>query len=430
MLESPIAQQRSVNIKSWIVCFTASLFIFYTFILMNLPNSLGDEILRLFSINAHQLGIISATYFYANLIFLVPAGILLDNFSTRWLILSGILLSLLGTICFLFPVSVTLLIVGRFITGIGSAFSFISCVKIASRWFPPYRMGLITGFMTTIAMSGGIVAQTPSALLISHFGWNKAIICYLVLGVIILLLVSGLVVEQPYSNQTIKKDISFSKSQLKLYWQDFHLSILNRQNWLAGIYASFIAQPIYLLGGLWGIIYLEQVHLLSKLNASYITSMIFVGGIIGTPCIGWISDKIRLRRLPMMISLILCFFTLFAIIYLPHPSFGLLLLLFLLLGVFTSSQVLSYPVVAESNAVNLTATASSIVSICAIGGGSIFEPLFGWLMGFGWSGKIENYMPIYSLANYRLAFSLFLIGIVASFIALLILKETCCKPRE
>ena len=82
----------------------------------------------------------------------------------------------------------------------------------------------------------------------------------------------------------------------------------------------------------------------------------------------------------MIIGAIISLFLILSVMFLANLGFTSLLLLFFALGFITSTQVISYPTVAESNSKLLTATSVSVVSLCVISGGAIFDPVFGWLI--------------------------------------------------
>src|SRR5580765_1492945 len=84
----------------WLVVLTAALFFFYEFIQMNLFDAINVELRQAFNLNAPQLGQLSSMYFYANAVFLFPAGSLLDRFSTKKLLLFATLITTLGTFAF------------------------------------------------------------------------------------------------------------------------------------------------------------------------------------------------------------------------------------------------------------------------------------------------------------------------------------------
>src|SRR5579872_5459039 len=89
---------KTVHTKlAWVVILTASLFFFYQFIQMNLFNSINEQLRETYHLDAVQLGQLFSMYFYANFIFLIPAGSLLDRFSTRKILLCAIGVSTIGT---------------------------------------------------------------------------------------------------------------------------------------------------------------------------------------------------------------------------------------------------------------------------------------------------------------------------------------------
>lgn len=420
--------QEDTSSRPWIVCFSAALFFFYEFIQMNMFNTVSADLMRDFAISATQLGNLSAIYFYANLLFLPVAGMLLDRFSTRIIILITLLLCAIGIGSFALAHTLVIAGMARFLSGIGSAFCFLSSIRLASRWFPAQKMAMVTGLIVTMAMTGGLVAQTPLTFVVDLVGWRHALLLDAGLGFIIAGIVWCLVRDYPAGSQAQR--VSASKLSLGNSLQNWRTAYLKGQNWLGGIYVSLMNLPIALLGAIWGNLYLVQVHQLSRLQASYITMALFIGTIIGGPILGWLSDHLQRRRSPMIVSAILSLLLTFAIIYPTALSLGLYLILFFALGFITSAQVISYPLVAENNPKALTATSVSVVSFCAIGGYAVFQPLFGWLMDLHYHGIASNSMRVYSASDFHLALFIMPAGFIIALLAALFVRETYCQRKE
>ncbi|MDQ8039462.1 MAG: MFS transporter [Rickettsiella sp.] len=428
----PISNLKSTIFQAskyqpWLVCLSAALFFFYEFIQMGMFNSISQELMQSFSINASQLGFLSATYFYADVIFLLFAGILVDRISIRVIILSAMIMVVLATIVFAFSHSLLLAAFSHFVSGIGNAFCFLSCVKLATRWFSSQRLAFVIGVIITIAMVGGVMAQTPFTLLTQGLGWRGAVLANAGLGIVITFIVYVFVRDYPQyqapelmTEKSLAASSSVKKSILSV--------LLNKQNGLGGVYTCFLNLPIILLGELWGVMYLTQVHHLLKTQASVVAMMIFVGTIMGSPFVGWFSDTIGKRRLPMIISALLSLLVLLCIMFLPGLNFFTLFILFLLLGFFTSAQIISYPLVAESNPRHLTGTATGLASILIMGGGAVFQPLFGWLMDLHWDQTLNHGVANYSPGNYFYGLAIMPIAFVVSIIAACFLRETNCQP--
>jgi MFS family permease len=411
-----------------LICFCGSLFFFYEFIQMNMLNSLGVYLVKEFSINATQLGVLSSWYFYANLMCIPLAGILLDRISTRKVIIYAMIICTLGTLLFSNSHSLSLLATCRFFTGMGSAFCLLSAVRLASRWFAPRRMALITGFVVTMAMLGGVVAQTPMTLLAELMGWRHALWVDTGLGVLIILLITIFVRDYPpgaHANhrqeQQALKEIGF--------WQAKKIAFGGYRNWLAGLFTCFLNLPISLLGALWGNTYLQAVYHLSATNASYVTSMIFLGTVFGSPTAGWISDRIGLRKLPMLIGGIFSLMITLLLIFVTNMTTTELVVLFLLLGFFSSAQIISYPLVSELSPRILTATSVSVVSFTCIAGYAVFQPLFGRIMDAHWNGHLVNGIRIYAASDYRFAIWILPAAFLIAIFSVFFLKESYCRSE-
>lgn len=413
---------------AWVVTLTASLFFFYEFIQMNLFNAISVDLMRDFHLDASQLGHLSSMYFYANAIFLFPAGLMLDRFSTKKLLLFAVILCTLGTLIFGWAPTFTVAAIGRFMVGIGASFCFLSCIRISSRWFPPNKMAFVTGIIVTVAMSGGLMAQTPFTLLSQAVGWRYAVLIDAGLGVLIGLAIKFMVADRPpdsHANAAAEKHVL----QTMGFWHSIRLVLSNPYNWLGGLYTLLLNLPVFLLGALWGINYLSQVHHISNLQASYATAMFFLGVIFGSPAFGWFSDHIGRRVLPMIIGAVLSFIAILLLMYIPNLSLTAIIVLFFVIGFVTSSQVLSYPTIAELNPLALTGTAVSVDSVLIMSSGFIFQPLFGWMMELNWDGTMVNGAPVYSAHDFQNAMLIMPIGFVLGLIVAFFIKETYCKSQ-
>ena len=412
--------------KAWWVCFSAAFFFFYEFIQMHMFNAINLELREAFHVTATGLSMLSSTYLLGDLIFLLPAGFLLDRFSVRSILLISIAVCIVGTWGFAGAHNLYWAAFFHVLSGCGNAFCFLSCIMLVSRWFPPKRQAFVIGLVVTCAFLGGAVAQTPLAWLASTVGWRLALLYDGILGFFVMLLIFIHVVDHPFDAhdpevQKHTQTLGFVKS--------FAQVIKNRQNWLGGIYTSFLNLPIMVLDAIWGIAYLQKVYGLNTLQASHVTSMIFFGSMLGCPLVGWISDHMSLRCKPMVVGAILSLLCMLAIIFIPNLSYTWLVLLFFLIGVFTSTQIITYPWVAESNPPMITGTAMGFVSLLIMGGAAVAQVLFGKLLDLQWQGLIDAGQRIYSVGNYQFAMLLFPIAIAIALASLFLARETYCHSQ-
>src|SRR3990167_9507950 len=370
---SPTNAPKKATMQSWAVVLVASLFFFFVFIQMNVFNSISTSLMNAFHIDAAKLGDMSSFYFIANVVFLFIAGILLDRLSTRRVILTSLAICILGTGLFSLAHSFALACFFRFLTGIGSAFCFLSVIRLASRWFPANKMALITGLIITMAMFGGWVSQTPMTLLAQAVDWRTALKIDAAAGIIFFLFIFAVVKDHPAEHVETHKAEQILIQQIG-FFVSLRMAFFRLQNWFGGFYVCMMNLPVGLLGGLWGVLYLTHTHSVSTIEASEISSMLFIGTLVGAPIVGWISDKIQMRRPPMLVGAIISLGLILTIIYAPHLSYSALFILFFLTGVCTSTQIIGYPLVAENSKRVVTAMSVSVVNISVQGGCALFQP--------------------------------------------------------
>lgn len=406
----------------WVVCVAASLFFFYEFIQGNMFASIADNMMQEFHIQADKMAYLSSVYYVSNVLFLFVAGFLLDRFSTKRIILIAMCLCILSTFFLAFSDSFSVALLCRFVTGIGSAFCFLGPIRIASRWFPPKKMALVTGVIVTIAMTGGMLAQYPLTKLVIAFGWRDALIRVGWLGIAMLGMMMLWIKDNPGSSVETKSGyLGVSDTLKKAY--------LNLQTIRAAMYASLMNIVVAVFGAMMGSLYLMQRLGVTKEEAAVVNSMLFLGAIVGGPVIGWISDKIGLRVLPMKICALVSVAVSLLILYLP-VSLGMMGLLFFLLGFFTAAQVISYALVAESSPPAMTASAVSIVSILTQGGYVLYQNLFSKiLLEHGGMSMIDG-VPTYSYADYQSAALIIPVAIALAWYIIVKLKETHCRQTQ
>ncbi len=408
--------------RSWIVCFSAALFFFYEFVQMHMFNAISPELMRDYSLNAGQLGLLSTSFLIADAAFLLPAGLILDRFSTRSVMIWAMLACVLSTVGFALTHWLMLAAVLHFISGIGNAFCFLSCVLLVSRWFPPRRQAFIIGLVVTMAFIGGAMAQTPMSLLTNALGWRNALVVDAFVGVIILLIIWRFVRDYP-AEQARQREQEHRNMQKAGFLQNLKQAAARPQNWLCGLYIGFLNLPIMVIDALWGGLYLSEVHDISMTKATVITSMIFIGSIVGCPLAGWWSDYVGERRIPMLYGAIFSFCSIAVIMFIPNITFTGLLFAFFALGFFTSTQIIGYPTVVESNPEAITGTAIGLTAVIVMTSAAIAQPLFGWLMDLHWSGKIINNSPIYSFNNFQTAMMMFPIAFIIAIVAIIYIKD-------
>lgn len=399
---------------AWLVCFSAGLFFFYEFFQLNLFDVINQSLRDDFQLDASALSWLSSAYLWANILFLLPAGVLLDRFSVRRVMLIAMMLCVVGTVGFGLTHAFVWAFFFHFLSGIGNAFCFLSCVVLASRWFPPHRQALVIGSLVTMAFLGGMMAHSPLAYLNAHFGWRQALMIDGGVGALVFLWLCLIVKDRPAMNRMQ------SEAAIEPLTTAFIHALQNRQNYLCGLYTSCLNLPIMVLGALWGGSYLSAGYHLSVIQASHVVSFLFIGSMLGCPLMGWLSDALGLRKLPMCMGAILSllvFIPLFLGLALSKDS---LCLIFFAIGFFTSAQVIAYPFITESNRLAHTGAAIGLASVIIMGGGGVGQIVFGKLVKYHADSASQHYSAI----DFQYALWMFPAAILVALLALMLTRES------
>jgi MFS family permease len=368
--------------------------------------------------SATEYGFLSSTYLFADVILLLPAGIILDRFSTRKVILSALALCILGTVGFAYSYQLWTACFFHFLSGIGNAFCFLSCMMLVAKWFPAERHAYVMGMVVTIGMLGGVIAQTPFTLLTQMFDWRSALLIDALVGTAIFALIYAFVEDQP-KNYVSKGSVGSTYS----FWGGIKYAICNRQNILCGMYTGLMNLPVMLLGAMWGSLYLVQIHHLNLSEASLVAGLICTGTIVGSPFFGYVADRMQTKRPLMIAGAILSICVISLLMSSLNLSFAALSALFFLVGFFTSTQVLGYPLITDSSVKELTGTSMGVAAVIIMGLAAIAQPLSGMLIDMNWNGAFLDQIPQYSRSDYLHLFWIFPVGFLISLVTAYSLKE-------
>ncbi len=405
---------------AYFIFFLAASFYLYEFILQVAPSVMAESMMKTFGVTGQGFGVISAFYFYAYAPSQLPAGVLYDRYGPRKLMTFAIILCAVGSAFFASTDSVLTACIGRFLIGIGSAFSFIGVLVLISRWFPPYYFAILAGIAQLMSSVGAMFGEMPLAALIAHVGWRNASFILAGIGFILAGFFWVFIRDYPHQqNQTIPNHY------LRDEWKRLVAVCRHAHTWIIGSYAFSIWTPIAVFAALWGVPFLQEKFQISVVAASGLCSMIWIGIGVGSPLLGWVSDRIESRRVALIISPILGLSATLMLLYYPSLPYEWSYATLFVLGLGAGGQTVSFAVVKENNTPEYVGTASGFNNLSVLIGGAIFQPLVGYFLQHSGAGRIINGVHVYSIAGYQKALLVMPICFLASLlIAAFLIKES------
>ena len=150
---------------------------------------------------------------------------------------------------------------------------------------------------------------------------------------------------------------------------------------------------------------------------------------MASPILGWWSDKLGKRNLPMNLAAIVGLIASILVVYLQMPLALLFVLLFIF-GLATGGQILTFAVAKEINKPNMVGSAIGFTNMALVASGAAMQPLVGYLLHLNWQGEIRAGVHYYSASDFKIALCLVPLSFFIAFLASkFLIRETCCQAK-
>lgn len=221
----------------------------------------------------------------------VPAGLLLDRFGSKTLILAGGALMGSGQLALAFTESLPTAIAARAVLGLGDAVTFISVLRLVPHWFEVRRVPLVTQLTGICGQLGQVLSAIPFFAVLNAFGWTTAYVSAAALGALSMVLTAALVSNTPNGNAVEAETISVREtlSSVKTVWL--------RPGTRLGFFTHMGTQfSVTVFALMWGVPYLTRAQGLSAGLAGALLTVSVVAAISAGVLIGIFTGRRPHRR--------------------------------------------------------------------------------------------------------------------------------------
>lgn len=384
-----------------------------------------DDLIRDLALSESGFASLGAMYFYAYMFMQIPVGFLADSLGARKTVTIGTVFAAIGSIVFGLATTITIAFLGRFLVGLGVSVVFISILKILSTWYKDSEFGTMSGITSFVGNLGGLFAQTPLVWMVSMYTWRNTFIAIgvvtLFVAVLIYIFVRNTPQEKGYPSlaelegRDVKKTVD--KEKVNLFKALIEV-VSNWRTWppfviFACFFGSFTA-----LTGYYGTSFMMDVYGLEKSEAAnYMMAAVF-GLAIGSIVIGKVSDALKKRKLPMLVSGVLLLVTWTTLVFTNsgQPPLNIMYALLFVMGLSTSAFILGWACGKELNNPKVAGISTSVVNMGGFFGAAVIPTFVGNALAGG-----------HDVVSYNTAFKLAYVCIVVGVLAIFFVKETNCK---
>ncbi len=229
----------------------------------------------------------------------VPAGVLLDRFGSRILIVTGAALMASGQLLLALTESLPLAIGARAVVGLGDAVTFISVLRLVPHWFPPRQVPLLTQLTGICGQLGQVLSAVPFLALLTGTTWATAYVAVAALGVLAMVLVVALVRNAPdgWAVETPSLSIHATLAGVKAVW----LRPGTRLGFFTHMGTQFAVTVFALM---WGVPYMTVAQGLSTGVAGALLTISVVVAIASGIVIGIFTGRLPHRRSRIVLAII------------------------------------------------------------------------------------------------------------------------------
>ncbi|MEF8777752.1 MAG: MFS transporter [Natronomonas sp.] len=393
----------------------------FVFLLVNVHRLstavLSEELTADFGITAAQLGTVHASFFIIYAFAQIPSGILADRYGPRYVGSIGAVVLSLGAIAFTASGGYLAAAISRAVIGLGSGVIFVSILRFSANWYRVDEFATMTGLTSGMAGVGAIIATTPLAVSVDQFGWRPTVFALGAVGFVAAVLVFLLARQSPEAAGLEPIDNVPQQASVTLRETGGYLRKLagDLDQWLLSL-ATFSAMgTILTVIGLWGVPYLVAVYDLDVTTASYFTLLGSVGILIGGPTLGWISDRIGQRLLPMVVGFGAFTIVLAVIPILGSPPLFVIAFIYFFIGSGIGVTLLPLPVIKERYPPEASGVSTSVVNGAGFFGGTILPTLMGLVVDRYRTGDVVAGTAVYTEFGYQVAFAITTVAVGLAF---------------
>ena len=417
------SSKLSTAAYAWIIWGAAALFYLYEYVLRASPNVITNELMRDFGVTSTALGIFTSAYYFSYVPLQVPCGMIVDWLGTRRVVTISAALCTLGSFLFATSDSLFLAAVARFIMGAGSACAYLSCLKIASEWFPSQRFAVIAGITMMMGTFGGIFGGKPFAMLVNATDWRISMTIAGFVGVAVVMAAWMIIRDHPnrgMHHKTIQEPMTSAR-----LWEGLKVITANPQTWLIGLYASLMYTILSAFAEMWGTPYLMVAYEINNETASYGSMLIFIGMAMGCLVSPLLANYWCSHRKVMSIGALGAFAMFLPAVYLNSlPLYGVFALLFFA-GFFCGWQILNFAAAREINPPEFSGTTMGFMNCLTMASAPIFQSLLGMLIDLFEEGEVGlNGLKLYSAEAYQYALFAIPVSLLLAWVVLRFVRET------
>ncbi|MEU5434130.1 MFS transporter [Streptomyces sp. NPDC020719] len=315
-----------------------------------------------FHVNASALSTFSILQLLVYAGMQIPVGLMVDRLGTKKVLTLGVVLFSAGQLGFALSPSYGTALASRALLGWGDAMTFISVLRLGSRWFPARRGPLIAQVAALFGMAGNLVSTVVIARSLHGIGWTRTFAGSSLAGVVVLVLLLLFLKDHPEGHEpapAAHAGGAYVRRQIAASWREPGTRL--------GMWVHFTTQfPAMVFLLLWGMPFLVEAQGLSRGTAGELLTLVVLSNMVVGLVYGQLIARHHEARLPLALGTVGATAALWgAVVAYPgqHAPIWLLITLCVVLGACGPASMIGFDFSRPANPPERQGTASGITNM-------------------------------------------------------------------
>ncbi|ANH92496.1 MULTISPECIES: nitrate/nitrite transporter [unclassified Streptomyces] len=292
----------------------------------------------------------------------IPVGLLVDRLGTKKVLGIGVVLFTAGQLGFAFSASYGTALASRALLGCGDAMTFISVLRLGTRWFPARRGPMVAQLAGLVGMAGNLVSTLVLARLLHGVGWTAAFAGSSLAGAVVLVLLVLFLKDHPEGHEpepVPHQGAAYVRRQIAASWREPGTRL--------GMWVHFTTQfPAMVFLLLWGLPFLVEAQGLSRGTAGELLTLVVLSNMAVGLVYGQIVARHHAARLPLALGTVAVTAAMWAATLLypgERAPMWLLVTLCAVLGACGPASMIGFDFARPANPAERQGTASGITNM-------------------------------------------------------------------
>lgn len=392
----------------FIIWLSAVAFYMFTRLLSTSMTSLSIPLRQTFNYSQVEIAWAVSAYGIAMMIMKIPVGMTLDRYGLSRPLAVAMLVCIAGTVMLAFPYNATMLMLARFVIGLGASFAMMSAYKLTSMAFPVHMFALITGIIYFLGSLAVSISGAPLTYAVLHFAYRPIVLSIALCGAIIFICY--------VTAHLWRKNINIPETRIKSfgdYFRGVGNILKDKQLMITLCYGALLTTGFFALLGFWGSNILQHVKPISAPQAGLIgNSIMSISSGIASVLVGIIIFRQWISRRQIITMTTLATLSVVVIFYTSTINMWILGLCAIFVGIGFGYTGVIFDTL-NKRAKTLLVTAMTLLFLMEYIMGTIMNPTVAYIQTWLAAHHVSE------VASYQIAFtvifSLFLIANILSF---------------